>query len=164
MKNTYTLEPFLTSNKLSTQEKQTLFKLRTRMIDVKTNFKSKHGQDLSCRLCPVEENQAHLLSCKEIIECKTTYDNIFWDLKKQEEIAKIYTQILKTRSTKIRILSQWEPGALCTARCLIYTCFLYMIWIQYIYMKKKIKNRLFGCIKKSKNTKGASWYLNKKIL
>ena len=38
------------------------------MIDVKTNFKSKHGQDLSCRLCPEEENQAHLLSCKEIIE------------------------------------------------------------------------------------------------
>ena len=80
------------------------------MIDVKTNFKSKHGQDLSCRLCPEEENQARLLSCKEIIGCiytsKTTYDDIFGDLKKQEEIAKIYTQILKTRSTKIRILSQ----------------------------------------------------------
>ena len=35
IKNTYSLEPYLTSNNITTEEKQTLFKLRTRMIEVK---------------------------------------------------------------------------------------------------------------------------------
>ena len=79
------------------------------MIDVKTNFKSQYGQDLKCRLCPEEESQAHLLSCKEIIQDIDTsnikYDDIFLDIKKQEVMGKIYTQILNIRNTKLRILS-----------------------------------------------------------
>ena len=75
----------------------------------KTNFKSQYGQDLKCRLCPEEESQAHLLSCKAITQDIDTsnikYDDIFLNVKKQEVIAKIYTQILKIRNTKIRILS-----------------------------------------------------------
>ena len=38
IRNTYTLEPYLTSSNITTEEKQTLFKLRTRMIEVKDNF------------------------------------------------------------------------------------------------------------------------------
>ena len=59
LENTYTLDTYLRSNNLSTEQKQTLFKLRTRMIDVKANFKSQYGQDLSCRFCPEIETQAH---------------------------------------------------------------------------------------------------------
>ena len=38
----YKLEPYLSSKNLSTEEKQTLFKFRTRMVDIKSNFKMKY--------------------------------------------------------------------------------------------------------------------------
>ena len=38
----YKLELYLSSTNLSTEEKQTLLKFRTRMVDVKSNFKMKY--------------------------------------------------------------------------------------------------------------------------
>ena len=110
LNNTYTLDSYLASNNITTEEKQTLFKLRTRMIDVKSNFKSQYGQDLVCRFCPVEETRAHLLLCKELVDNIDTsnvcYGDIFQGLTKQEAISKIYTQILKIRSMKLKILAK----------------------------------------------------------
>ena len=107
--NTYTLDSYLESNNITTEEKQTLFKLRTRMIDVKSNFKSQYGQDLVCRFCPEEETQAHLLLCKELVDNIDTsdiiYEDIFKSLKKQEAISKTYTQILKNRNLKLKLLA-----------------------------------------------------------
>ena len=107
IKNTYTLEPYLTSNNITTEEKQTLFKLRTRMIEVKDNFKSYYGQDLTCKFCPEKETQSHLLVCREIVDTidtsKYSYEDIFKDKKKQEPIARAYTKILKLRSMKLKI-------------------------------------------------------------
>ena len=57
LQDTYMLDPYLVSNSLTTEEKQTLFKLKTRIIDVKSNFKFLYGQDLTCRFCPEEETQ-----------------------------------------------------------------------------------------------------------
>ena len=107
IKNTYNLEPYLTSNNITTEEKQTLFKLRTRMIEVKDNFKSYYGQDLTCKFCPEKETQSHLLVCREIVDTidtsKYSYEDIFKDIKKQEPIARAYTKILKLRSMKLKI-------------------------------------------------------------
>ena len=44
------IQVFLLETKFSTKEKQLLFRLRTRMTDVKNNFKSQY-QDLTCNLC-----------------------------------------------------------------------------------------------------------------
>ena len=108
LKNTYRLDPYLASNSITTEEKQTLFKLRTRMVEVKTNFKSHYGQDLTCKFCSEDDTQSHLLSCKELVAnldtSEVTYSDIYKDLNKQEEIARIYTLILKARSLKLKIL------------------------------------------------------------
>ena len=105
LSNVYKLEQYLTSDKISTIEKQTLFKLRTRMVDVKTNFKTHYGHNLACRFCPEDESQAHLLSCNEIIKgvdvTKVEYDDIFKNIEKQEAVAKVFTAILKSRSLKL---------------------------------------------------------------
>ena len=105
----YRLERYLSSSNISTEEKQTLFKLRTRMVDVKSNFKIKYGSNLTCTFCIEEENQSHLLSCQEItVGLNTTevkYSDIFGDLPKQEKIAKLYNKILKQRQLKLKILS-----------------------------------------------------------
>ena len=101
--DSYKLEEYLSSTNLSTEEKQTLFKFRTRMVDVKSNFKMQYGQNLSCYFCLETDTQSHLLLCKPItngIDMQSTeYDHIFQDISKQEKIAKILNKILKQRNT-----------------------------------------------------------------
>ena len=55
-------------NNLTIQEKQFIFAARTRMLDVKANFKSSES-DLSCRKCRnATESQEHLLSCEALLD------------------------------------------------------------------------------------------------
>lgn len=122
--NSYKLEEYLSSTNISTEEKQTLFEFRTRMVDVKSNFKMQYGQNLTCYFCLETDTQSHLLLCKPItnwIDMQSTeYDQIFQDISKQEKIPKILKRILKQRNTLLEkrsmsneeTLSQgflWEP-------------------------------------------------------
>ena len=56
---------------LTTNEVSTIFKARTRMLDVKANYKNKY-QDLQCRLCGKEdETQEHVLAkCEKTKQTK----------------------------------------------------------------------------------------------
>ena len=104
--DSYIFEPYLLSTNISTEEKQTLFKFRTRMVEVKSNFKAKYGQNLSCNFCPEEETQIHLLSCKELLKDldmpKVEYDDIFKDITRQEKAAKELNKILKERNNRLK--------------------------------------------------------------
>ena len=54
---------YLMSNNLTNDEVQTLFKLRTRMIDVKENFKTANNDNLWCIVCHIfSETQQHLMN------------------------------------------------------------------------------------------------------
>ena len=59
---------YIDSPRLSLKEKQLLFKLRSRTLDVKDNFRNQHKDHLciSCGLFP--ETQSHLLECPEIVK------------------------------------------------------------------------------------------------
>ena len=97
IKNDYKFEPYLTSTNLSTDEKQTLFKFRTRMVEVKTNFKTKYWPNLTCFFCPQEDSQSHLLDCQFLTQGLDTsgikYENIFQDIKQQEKIARLLKRL-----------------------------------------------------------------------
>ena len=75
-----------------------IFTVRSRMIDIKGNFK--YGQsNLLCRGChPAEENQEHLIDCQELHDNETVinpinYTDIFGsDPVKIAEIARIVRQ------------------------------------------------------------------------
>ena len=55
---------------ITQNEIQTIFKLRSRVTDVKQNFKAKY-ENLECRNCKVEEeSQNHVYECWEIIKNK----------------------------------------------------------------------------------------------
>ena len=60
----------------STKEITTLFKLRTRMVQVKMNFKNFYDNTL-CDLCYDEEDsQEHMLNCEKLIEhCDELYND-----------------------------------------------------------------------------------------
>ena len=108
--DSYRTENYSISSNISTEEKQTLFKFRTRMVDVKSNFKSQYGNNLTCYFCSSEDTQLHILSCKEVAGdinmSGAQYDDIFSDLLiKQEKIAKILNKILKQRNLKMKLLS-----------------------------------------------------------
>ncbi len=60
-------------NTLTRHEVSTIFKARTRMIDVKNNFRGKY-KDTTCRMCKNQlENQEHVLTeCHNIHKDNTT--------------------------------------------------------------------------------------------
>ena len=54
--------------KITQEEIQTIYKLRSRMIDVKVNFKGKY-ENLECQGCKSEgESQKHVFECIEIMK------------------------------------------------------------------------------------------------
>ena len=97
---------YLKSAKFNTKQKQLLFKLRSKTLDVKQNFPGKPGSPW-CRTCKLfPEFQSHLLQCPEIVtklnylDLKTSTINenmIYSDLQKQEIIVNIYSDILEIR-------------------------------------------------------------------
>ena len=52
--------------KIKLEEAQEIFKMRSRVSDVKTNFKGKY-ENFECEICKDEyETQQHIIECKEI--------------------------------------------------------------------------------------------------
>ena len=58
---------YVTSSRFNSKKKQLLFKLRSKTLDVKQNFKNQKQSPwcLTCGLFP--ETQGHLLQCPEIV-------------------------------------------------------------------------------------------------
>ena len=103
-------QDYLKTEKLSSREKRLLFSLRTRMTDVKTNYRNKYKFNMQCSICKdknSEESEIHLLNCKKIIEnidsetnlTNAKYENIFSDnLEEQIFITKIFDKVLRTKA------------------------------------------------------------------
>ena len=92
---------------MTIHERQFLFALRTRMVDVKANFKI--GQrDIRCRTCSqAEESQEHILQCpelqeKEIVTGLTDYKDLFKNnTEKLAHIGRIVGRKLKLLKEKV---------------------------------------------------------------
>ena len=100
-----------TDNNLTNDEKYFLFKLRTRMANVKANFKNSFI-DLKCKLGCInsEDNQKHIIECDIILNesqklahnTKIEYEDIFQeDSKLQNEAAKLIYHAWKIRENLI---------------------------------------------------------------
>ena len=113
---TFTFQTYLQSGKFTTKEKKLLFSLRTRSIDVKTNYKNKHKFNMQCSLCEDEndeESEIHLLKCAKIIEkigpnvnlANARYENIFSDkIEDQVAITKVFDLVFKTKDVLMKQL------------------------------------------------------------
>ena len=101
------IQKYFKTEKLSTQNKLTLFKARTNMLNVQYNF----GQKKKCPLCKIkEDNQEHLIECLIIkIACpeigyntNVKYTDIFSDaLEKQINISKLLNIAVRTRKVML---------------------------------------------------------------
>ena len=99
---TLEMQKYLKPNHIKSKKEDaiTIFKLRTRMSDVKANFRMKY-ENIECQLCneQEEETQLHIFTCK--INCRENnidYEKIFGkDVEYQLEIARIFEENIRIR-------------------------------------------------------------------
>ena len=100
------IQNYMTSNQLNNEEKTLLFKLRTEMTNVKSNFSSMYI-DINCDMCDenVPQTDAHLLDCMKILNmCQELRDNnsieyedIYGSIELQKTAVNIYKAIYKAK-------------------------------------------------------------------
>ena len=97
------MQEYLVSSEISLRDKKLLFKLRSKMLNVKSNFKNLHT-NLHCSLCldkESEENEVHLLSCP-FIKNKigneledVNFGDIFLGINKQVKAVKAFRKVME---------------------------------------------------------------------
>ena len=101
---------YLTSEELSLSEKKLLFKLRSRMVEIKENYKGKYKENLLCSFCGIKDETAvHLLECKVLLNDlnldehlkNTKVDDIFKDVSKQAKSVRVWRKILDKMSDEL---------------------------------------------------------------
>ena len=102
------MQKYLRSNLFSNYQVEILSKLRSRNIDVKSNFKRKYTFNNVEKLerslgCQVDEDQQHILKCKPLIEklnenSNVSYNDIFSTVKKQKLATERFISLLDIRS------------------------------------------------------------------
>ena len=90
-------QPYLTSNKINTTQKELLFNLRSSCHKSKNHFKKLYKNNVECSLgCPQVEDQRHsFITCEKIPNqiCHAIYEDIFGTLTQQEQVTKIFAKI-----------------------------------------------------------------------
>ena len=93
------------NHKMSQEETKTIFHLRTRVTNVKMNYRGKH-ENLNCSVCQNElESQKHILQeCKILKSMEKSndysveYEKLFGEnVKKQIEIAKRFNENMNSK-------------------------------------------------------------------
>ena len=112
------MQNYLSNENTTVKQKKLLFLLRSRMFQVKMNFKQSYS-DLLCSLCgKEEESQQHLLQCEEIVNDeevrqmkKISYEDIFSSPNKQTEAVKVWSKIEEVRNKKLKAKEKQERSS-----------------------------------------------------
>ena len=95
--------------KINQEEAQMIFKLRSRVTDVKINQRGKY-EEYKCEVCKEEEeSQKHIMECKELEKLKNDdtetpeYEKLFDGSKKEQlEIAKHFIENMNIRKSLLK--------------------------------------------------------------
>ena len=93
------------NHKMSQNESETIFKMRSRVSNVKTNYRGRF-ENFECSLCNEDmETQQHIIECKSIRNVKKTehenvnYENLYGEnVKQQLKIAKLFIENMNIKS------------------------------------------------------------------
>ena len=93
------------NHKMSQNESETIFKMRSRVSNVKTNYRGRF-ENFECSLCNEDmETQQHIIECKSIRNVKKTenenvkYENLYGEnVKNQLKIAKLFIENMNIKS------------------------------------------------------------------
>ena len=104
-------QSYLKENMLNKTDCQLLFKLRSMMLDVKSNFSHFYKNDLSCRTCDEEgvmENEQHILQCKMLkdeikSDFEVKFEFVFQDINKQKAALAAFKSVLRKREVLLKL-------------------------------------------------------------
>ena len=100
------IQNYFLPNKLNNKQKQLLFSLKSRMVDVRENYKQRNKNDTTCRLCLAQsESQQHIVTCSEILkdihivsDNQIEYEDIFSpDVSKQISVTRLFESLYNHR-------------------------------------------------------------------
>ena len=106
------MQVYLRNESLKIEDKKLLFRLRNRLVDVKTNFHNKYINDMQCSSCKVaEKSQIHLMECnvilsyshvEEAVKDISYKDKFSTNQATQRQVVSTWQKILKVRNTKLK--------------------------------------------------------------
>ena len=106
------MQTYLSSDKLTVKEAKMLFKIRTRMIDVKSNYKKKYisktRSEYESLLCSIskshEDNSENVFQCPELGNTSDIqFDDLFSrNIDKISKAIKLFQKLWKIRETKLK--------------------------------------------------------------
>ena len=94
----FKIQEYFAPNVTNLKSTKFLYHARSRILDVRQNYKNKHNGDLLCQVCgdlSSSDDQEHLLFCSKLtdsllVQGSLKYDDLFSpDVQKQVKIAKI---------------------------------------------------------------------------
>ena len=104
------VKQYFSDRRFSKEEVQLLFTLRTKMLDVKQNFKSQF-KNLQCRICEDKnsiEDEDHILKCVKFNdnEDNISFSDVYGNTDDQLKAVKIFKKIMRRRQVYLDILSK----------------------------------------------------------
>ena len=110
------MQNYLTPTGLSLKQAKLLFQLRSRMLDVRTNFKNKYN-DLLCPVCKEKpDTQQHVLECSALLQntnfitdSTVLYSDIFdSDVQKLKSVTQLFDNLWKKRNKLLIEMKQYK--------------------------------------------------------
>ena len=98
---------YFSDRRLSKDDIQLLFKLRTKMLDCKTNFEGQFD-DMSCRTCNIQqsvENEDHILYCTALNSDAhgVKFGDVYGNPDKQYKALQVFKKILRRRKVYLDV-------------------------------------------------------------
>ena len=99
---------YLSDRRMSKEDIQLLFKLRTRMVDCKSNFEGQYREDMSCRACKVigsVEDEDHILSCLvlKLDSHDIKFRDVYGSMDQQYKATQVFKKILRRRKVYLDV-------------------------------------------------------------
>ena len=108
---TWRIKSYLKENIFTKVEQQLLFQLKSKMLDVKTNFRKLYDPDLICRTCKnpdSQEDEDHLLKCESLVsevdqdDQTVEFNFVYKDIGHQKQAVKVFKSVLRKREILLK--------------------------------------------------------------
>ena len=107
-KTVFKKQTYFNDRRFSKEDVQLLFKLRTKMLECKTNFSEQHNKKLQCRVCKDPdsiENENHILNCSVLNTDKydVQFSDVFGNKDQQYKAVQVFKKVLRRRQMYLDI-------------------------------------------------------------
>ena len=101
-------QEYFSDRRFGKDDVQLLFKLRTKMLDCKANFRNQYNNVLTCRICKEDnsiEDEDHILNCSVLNdeEYDVHFSDVYGSADEQYSAVKVFKKVLRRRQVYLDI-------------------------------------------------------------